>query len=155
MSFSEEHLDPRGGGGVSKASRVLGFLRENVGSAFFSRDVVDALSEFGVRTRDIMANVRRFERQGLVYVRGYKTDEVETPFRRGYLLTWLDQDVSRGQAIGEAIGRTERALEGHASSSPLMERVHGIRDFILEHSHLRKLVGSTYIEFNSFLPCIE
>jgi hypothetical protein len=104
VSFSEEHLDPRGGGGVSKASRVLGFLKENSGSAFFSRDVVDALSEFGVRTRDIMANVRRFEKQGLIYVRGYKTDEAETPFKKGYLLTWLNQDVPRGQAIGEAIG---------------------------------------------------
>ena len=130
---------------MSKASRVLGFLRENSDGAFFSRDVSDALSDFGVKSRDVMANIRRYERQGLVYVRGYKTDENETPFKRGYLLTWLDQGVPRGQAIGEAIGRTDAALEGRASSSPLMERVHRIRDFVLEHSHLRKLVSSTYL----------
>ena len=145
VGFSEEYLDPRGGGVISKAKRVLGFLKENSDLAFFSRDVVDALADFGVKSRDVMANVRRFERQGLVYVRGYKTDETETPFKRGFLLTWLDQGVPRSQAIAEAIGRTDLALEGRASSSPLMERVHRIRDFILEHSHLRKLVSSTYL----------
>jgi len=144
VGFSEEYLDPRGGG-VSKAQRVLGFLRENRDGAFFSKDVVEALAEHGVKTRDVMANVRRYERRGLVYVRGYKTDETETPFKRGYLLTWLDPDVPRRQAIAEAIGRTDAALEGRASSSPLMERVHRIRDIILEHSQLRKLVGPTYI----------
>jgi len=131
VGFSEEYLDPRGGGVISKAKRVLGFLKENSDLAFFSRDVVDALADFGVKSRDVMANVRRFERQGLVYVRGYKTDETETPFKRGFLLTWLDQGVPRSQAIAEAIGRTDVALEGRASNSPLMERVHRIRDIIL------------------------
>jgi len=145
VGFSEEYLDPRGGGGVSKASRVLGFLRDNADGAFFSRDVADALAEFSVKPGDVMANVRRYERQGLVYVRGYKTDETETPFKRGYLLTWLDPESPRRQAIAEAIGRTDAVLEGRASSSPLMERVHRIRDIILEHSQLRKLVSSTYI----------
>jgi hypothetical protein len=112
VGFSEEYLDPRGGGSVSKAKRVLDFLRDNAERAFFSRDVADALAEFGVKPRDIMANVRRYERQGLVYVRGYKTDETETPFKRGYLLTWLDSDTPRRQAIAEAIGRTDAALEG-------------------------------------------
>jgi hypothetical protein len=42
VGFSEEYLDPRGGGGLSKAKRVLGFLEENADSAFFSRYVVDA-----------------------------------------------------------------------------------------------------------------
>jgi hypothetical protein len=145
VGFSEEYLDPRGGGGISKAQRVLGFLKENRDRAFFSKDIVEALAEHGVKTRDVMANVRRYERRGLVYVRGYKTDETETPFKRGYLLTWLDPDKPRRQAIAEAIGRTDAALEGRASSSPLMESVHRIRDIILEHSQLRKLVGPTYI----------
>jgi hypothetical protein len=146
VGFSEEYLDPRGGGGVSKARRVLDFLRENGDKAFFSRDVADALAGFGVKTRDIMSNVRRYERQGLVYVRGYKTDETETPFKRGYLLTWLDQRVLRSQAIAEVVKRTDAALEGRASSSSLMERVHRIRDMIIEHSQLRKLVSSTYMD---------
>jgi len=145
VGYADEHLDPRGGGGVSKARRVLGFLREHVEEAFFSTDVVEGLKEYGVRNHDVMANVRRFERRGLVYVRGYKTDERQTPFREGYLLTWLDPEKPRELAIEEAIERTERALEGRASSSPLMERVHRIRDMVLEHSKLRKLVGATYI----------
>ena len=86
VGFSEEYLDPRGSGGrVSKARRVLDFLRENGDGAFFSVDVAEALVKHGVETRDIMSNVRRYEKRGLVYVRGYKTDEAETPFRRGYL----------------------------------------------------------------------
>jgi len=146
VSFSEEHLDPRGGGGVSKARRILEFLREHQDQAFFSKDIAEALREYGVKPRDIMSNVRRFERQGLVYVRGYKTDERQTPFKRGYLITWLDQDKPREQAIEEAIERTERALEGEVSSSPLMERVHRVRDIIIEHSKLRKLVSHSYLE---------
>jgi hypothetical protein len=146
VGFSEEYLDPRSGGGTSKAQRILGFLRENRDRTFFSRDVVDALAEHGVKSRDIVSNVRRFERQGLVYIRDYKTDEAESPFKRGYLLTWFDRDLPRKQTIAEAIGRTDLALEGRASSSPLMERVHRIRDIILEHSHLRKLVGAMYIK---------
>jgi len=146
VGYSEESLDPRGGGGVSKAQRVLGFLRENGDRAFFSRDVVEALEGFGVRPHDVMANVRRYERRGLIYVRGYKTDEGQTPFKRGFLMTWLDQDLPREEALGEAIGRTDRALDGEAASSPVMERVHRIRDIILEHSRLRRLVGHVYIE---------
>ena len=145
MAYSKEHLDPRGGGSVSKARRVLDFLRENGDRAFFSVDIVEALAEHGVLARDVMANVRRFEKRGLVYVRGYKTDEVESPFRRGYLLTWLDGGLPREEAIAGAIRRTDAALAGLASSSPLMERVHRIRDVVLEHSQLRKLVGPTYL----------
>ena len=146
VGFSEEHLDPRGGGSISKDKRVLDFLRENGGRAFFSKDVAEALAGHGVEPRDVMANVRRFERQGLVYVRGYKTDEAETPFRRGYLLTWLDQGLPRKQAISEVVERTDFALDGVASSSPQMERMHRIRDIVLEHTELRKLVGVKYLE---------
>jgi len=31
VGFSEEYLDPRGGGKISKARRILGFLKENAG----------------------------------------------------------------------------------------------------------------------------
>jgi len=37
-----------------------------------------------------MSNVRRFENKGLVYVRGYITDEGQTPFREGYLINYLN-----------------------------------------------------------------
>ena len=146
VGFSREHLDPRGGGGVSKARRILDFLREKGDRAFFSRDLVDALGEFGVKARDVMSNVRRFEREGLVYVRGYKTDDIQTPFRRGYLLTWVDNDKPRETAIEEAVDRTDKALGGQISSSPMMERVHRILDMVIEHSKMRKLVSHSYIE---------
>jgi len=146
VGYARGHLDPRGGGGVSKAQRILSFLREHGDEAFFSQDIVEALKEYGVKPRDVMANVRRFEKKRLVYVRGYKTDERQTPFKRGYLITWLDPLKPREEAIEEAITRTERALEGQASGSPIMERVHRIRDIILEHSKLRKLVSHTYLE---------
>ena len=94
VEYAEEHLDPRGGGSISKAHRILDFLKENREEAFFSRDVVETLKEYGLKARDIMSNVRRFERQGFVYVRGYKTDERQTPFKRGYILTWLDASPS-------------------------------------------------------------
>jgi len=145
VAFSEEYLDPRGGGGVSKAQRIMGFLEENGDRAFFSTEVVEALKGHGVRVEDIMANVRRYERKGVVYVRGYKSEERETPFREGYLLTWLDQNKPRVEALAEAVARTDEALEGMASSSPIMERVHRIRDIIVELTLLRKLVGTVYL----------
>ncbi|HUS78176.1 MAG TPA: hypothetical protein VM050_05895, partial [Patescibacteria group bacterium] len=110
VCFSVDHLDPRGGGSFSKARRILGFLEENGDEAFFSTDVVKALSEYGVRVQDVMPNVRRFERQGLVYVRGYKTDDRQTPFKEGYLLTWIDREMHREDAIAEAVKRTDAAL---------------------------------------------
>lgn len=87
--------------------------------------------------------MRRFEREGLVYARGYKMDEHQTPFKEGYLITWTDPKKPREQAIEEAIQRTEKALAEQVSASLLMERVHQIRD-IIEHSKLKKLVGFTY-----------
>jgi len=146
VCFSVDYLDPRGGGKFSKARRILGFLEENGDGAFFSTDVVEALSEQGVTVQDIMPNVRRFEKQGLIYVRGYKSDDRQTPFKEGYLLTWIDQNLPREDAIAEAVKRTDAALAGRASSSPTMERVHRIRDVVLEHTELRKLVAASYIE---------
>jgi len=145
VGFSEEYLDPRGGGSVSKAKRVLGFLAEHRDGAFFSREVVEALREHRVKPGDVMSNIRRFERKGLVYVRGYKSDGGQTPFKEGYLLTWLDPEMPREEAILDAVRRTDRALEGRASSSPVMERIHRIRDMVLEHSELRKLVSPRYM----------
>jgi len=146
VGFSEEYLDPRGGAGVSKAQRILEYLKENRGEAFFSVEVVEALAEHGVNPGDIMSNVRRYERRGLVYVRGYKGEERETPFREGFLLTWLDPDAPREEAIAGAVARTDAALAGRASSSPTMERIHRFRDIVLEHSALRKLVGAKFVE---------
>ena len=54
VGYSEEYLDPRGGGKLSKAKRVLNFLEDNPGRAFFSNEIVEALDEHGVRSRDII-----------------------------------------------------------------------------------------------------
>jgi len=143
--YAKEYLDVRGGGKHSKAKTVLEFFKKHRNRAWFSKEVAEALRDKGVKPSDIMSNVRRFEREGLVYVRGYKMDERQTPFKEGYLITWIDSDKPREQAIEEVIQRTEKALEDRMSSSPLVERVHQIRDIVIEHSKLKKLVGFTYI----------
>lgn len=43
VEYDEKFLDPRGGGSLSKAERVIDFLRENVDKAWFSREVVEGI----------------------------------------------------------------------------------------------------------------
>jgi len=146
VSYSEEHLDVRGGGRKSKAQMVLDFLRRNKDRAWFSTEISEELKENGVRIGDIMPNVRRFERKGLVYVRGYKLEDRQTPFKEGYLLTWLDVGKSREEVIGEAIRRTNKVLKDRSSTNPVIERVQRTRDVVIEHSKLRRIVGLPYIK---------
>jgi len=145
VKYSKDFLDVRGGGKLSKAQRVLDFLRSHRDKAFFSTEIAEALKEHGVKVRDVMSNVRRFEQKGVVYARGYKTDERQTPFKEGYLITWLDSSKPRETAIEEAIQKTDEALDGKVAASSFMERVHRVRDMIIEHSKLRRLVGFSYI----------
>lgn len=153
VKFSREFLDVHGGGARSKAKAILDFLRTKSDRAWFSKEIAEALKHEDVRICDVMANVRRFEERGLVYVRGYKLEERQTPFKEGYLLTWIDQEKSREEAIGEAIQKTDKALENKRSESPFVDRVHRIRDVIIEHSKLRGLVGFPYI--HEKLGCSE
>jgi len=146
VGYDKKYLDDRGGGEVSKAQRILGLLQENKDKAFYSKDVAETLKEYGIKARDIMSNVRRFEKKGLIYVRGYKTDSRQTPFKKGYLITWIDQEKPRREAIKEAIDRTDAVLKGRLAGSPLMERVHRIRDLVIEHTQLRKLASFSYLE---------
>jgi DNA-binding MarR family transcriptional regulator len=62
-------------------------LHDNIGRAYFSSELVGLLH---VKPSDVMSLSRRLERQGLVLVRGYREADRETPFKRGYLLTWID-----------------------------------------------------------------
>jgi hypothetical protein len=153
VGFSEEYLDARGGGGESKAKLILNFIRSNRHRAWFSKEIAEALKDKGVKQRDVMSNVRRYERAGLVYVRGYRTEERETPFKEGYLVTWIDQTKPREQALSEAIERTNSALEKNRVSSPFVQRVQMVRDIIVESSKLGELVGITYIQ--NKLGCSE
>jgi hypothetical protein len=153
VKYDEAYLDVRGGGKLSKAQMVLSFLEKHRDRAYFSTEIVEALKDKGVLNRDIMANVRRFEKRGLVYVRGYKMDDRQTPFKNGYLITWLDPEKPRKEAIEEAIQKTDRALADSASATSIIERIHSVRDIILEHSTLKRLVGFPYIK--NKLGCTE
>jgi hypothetical protein len=129
----------------SKARMVFEYLKEHPDTAFFSKDVVDALTDSGVRISDVMSNTRRYERQGLVYVRGYRTHDRQTPFKEGYLLTWIDSNLPREDAIAGAVKRTDTALEGRAATSPTIERVYRIRDMILAATKTRDIVAQSYV----------
>ena len=141
VAYAKEYLDPRGGGSKSKASRIRDFIKKNNGKAFFSIEIAEALKEHGVKVGDIMSTVRRMERDRTVYVRGYRYHDRETPFREGYLITLIDQGKSREQALEEAIERTNTALESRASTNPLIQRVHMIRDIVFEASKLRDIIA--------------
>ncbi|MFC1803989.1 hypothetical protein ACFL0D_08515 [Thermoproteota archaeon] len=143
INYSDDHIDPRSARKESKAQRVLKFLREKSDSAYFSKDIFEALEHTGVKVTDIMPTVRRYG--NLVYVRGYRSDDRQTPFKEGYLLTWLDQTKPREQAIQDAIERTDRALQDRSSTNPVIERVHGIRDRVIGSSKLRELIGVTFL----------
>jgi len=146
VQYAKKHLDERGRRYGSKAKKILDFLRENKNRAWFSNEVAKTLKGKRVKPSDVMTNVRRFEDKGLVYVRGYRTDYGETPFRDGYLLTWIDQSKPREQALEEAIQRTELALKENESVSPIVHRVRVIRDILFESTKLRELVSFEYIK---------
>lgn len=147
VAYSKEHMDKRAAtGGRSKAKMVLDFIKENRDKAFYSKELVEALKNNGVKPSDIMSNVRRFEKKGMIYVRGYRMHDKQTPFKDGYLLTWLDSGKPREQAIEDAIQRTNLVLDSKASTSPVIERIHLIRDQILEATKLRDLVCFEFIQ---------
>jgi hypothetical protein len=144
VKYKEEYLDSRGSGG-SKASLIRNFLKENADKAFYSKEVAEFLKEKGIHQRDIMTTVRRAEKKGLVYVRGYRTHDKQTPFKEGYLITWIDSKKPREEALEEAVLRTSKALASNFSTSPIIERVHLIQDMIIESTKLRDLVGFEFL----------
>lgn len=129
----------------SKSDLILRFLSSNAQRAFFTTEIVKALSEMSVKPCDIMSNVRRWEKKGLVFVRGYRLDDKQTPFKEGYLVTYIDSSKPREEAIKEAVEKTEKALVEKESTNPTIQRVHRIRDLILESSRLREIVSFAYI----------
>jgi hypothetical protein len=133
------------GSSRSKARMVLEYLKENSEKAFFSKEIADTLKESGVRISDVMSNARRYERQGRVYVRGYRAHDRQTPFKEGYLLTWIDPNLPREDAITQAVQRTDRALEGRAATSPTIERVYRIRDMIFAATKTRDILAQSYL----------
>jgi hypothetical protein len=150
VAYSEKYLDKRGGGGLngeSKSKLIREFIEKNSDRAFFSKELTNALKHKGIKPSDIMTTVRRLEKKGLVYVRGYRLHDGQTPFGDGYLLTWLDNDTSREDAIEQAIKRTGAVLRNTASASthPIIERIHLTRDTIIEATKLRDLASFEYL----------
>lgn len=117
----------------SKAKKILRFLRENEDRAFYSTEIVEALK---IKSCDVMPNVRRFEKKGLVFVRGYQTHGRRSPFRRGYVITCIDGEMQREEAVKEAFERTNRILVEETSSNTVLERVRMIRDQLVVASDL-------------------
>jgi DNA-binding MarR family transcriptional regulator len=153
VSYSKEYLDARGRGGRSKAQAIWDFIEKNRDKAWFSKEIAEALKDHGVEIADVMSNVRRFERKGLVYVRGYRSEDRQTPFKEGFLITFIDPEKQREKALEEAIERTNRALEDRSSTNPVIQRVHIIRDLVIEASKLKELLAFDFIQ--NKLKCPE
>lgn len=150
VKYVDKHI---GNSEVSKAALIRDFLRENSDRAFYSTEVAKALKGKGVRQSDVMATLRRAKDKGLVYVRGYRTHDGETPFKEGYIVTWIDSEKPREQALGEAVERTNVELADKASTSPIIQRVHTIRDMVIGSTKLRDLTSFEFIQ--NKLDCTE
>ena len=87
VPFSEDVLSGKFPKGKSKARMIVDYLEEHQSKAFYSLDVWEALESEGVTKPDIMSTVRRYEKKGNVFVRGYRSDRNQTPFARGFILT--------------------------------------------------------------------
>jgi hypothetical protein len=138
-------LSDQRGAGINKAEVIRRFLKRYADQAFYSVELYAALSNQGVTQQDIMATVRRAERKRLVYVRGYRTHDRQTPFKEGFLITWIDAVKPRKQALEEAVERTNRALDHAVSMSPIVQRVHTLRDVVIESTKLRDLTSFEFI----------
>ncbi len=141
VAFSESPVEPGGVPRHSKAKTILEFLSPNRDRAFFSTEIASSLKVRGVKPVDVMANIRRYERKGLVYVRGCGGHDYRSPFREGYLITGIDREKNRDQALSEAVDRTNDALSHRETTNPVIETVHRVRDIILEATKLRDLVS--------------
>ena len=64
--------DGRDKGVESKAEKILMFLKKHGHRAFYSTEIV---KELKIKPTDVMPNVRRFEKKGLVFVRGYQSHD--------------------------------------------------------------------------------
>jgi DNA-binding MarR family transcriptional regulator len=73
-----EYEESKNGSAGSKAKLILEFIKSHGDQAYFSKEIVEALKESGIRATDVKSNVRRFERRGLIFVRGYRVNERQT-----------------------------------------------------------------------------
>jgi len=80
---------------TNKSQLILNFLRENLDRAFYTSEIAKQLRDQGIVIRDVATDLRRYERRGQVFFRGYRTAEHETPFAAGFIVTYLDPSKSR------------------------------------------------------------
>jgi hypothetical protein len=130
----------------NKSQLIVKYLKENSDRAFYTTEIAKLLKGQGVTIRDVAANLRRFERKGYIFFRGYRSAEHETPFAAGYIVTYLDPSKSRSQAISEALQRTDTLLEGGSHVNPLAERIHVVRDEILKAKELKEIVSLSFLK---------
>jgi len=147
VRFSEKMKDGRDSGIKSKAKMILEFLEKNENKAFYSVDIVKAVD---INSCDVMSNMRRYEKKGLVFVRGYNSHNRRSPFQRGYILTWIDQDKPRDEAVMEALERANRILTTEATSNVVYERARMIREQLIT---LNELVSREYLR--NVLKCTK
>src|SRR5690606_6548154 len=150
VQFSPEYSDKRGNrGSKSKAQLILNFLKQHSDKAFYSTEIFSALKDKGVTMPDIMTTARRYERKGLLYVRGYQTHDSQSPFQEGYLITWIEQQNNDGSdlaALKQAVIRTNEALKDNASTNPLVQRVLAIRNLVVSETQLDRITSVNQIK---------
>lgn len=106
VGFDEKYLGGNSPKGESKARRIIRYIMENGGKALYSTDIFNALKEFGVKKPNIMSVVRRYDKRGVVFIRGFRTEKSQTAFTSGFLITRIDPELPRAKAIEEAFQRT-------------------------------------------------
>ena len=136
VKYDDRLKDGRNKGCESKARKVFSYLKEHPNQAFYSKDIVEALK---VKVPDVMANVRRFESKGLVYVRGYHSHDRRSPFSRGYILTYVNQEMPRDNSIKEAFDRTSKIITENPTSNTIHQRISRIRDQLLTSNEILSL----------------
>jgi hypothetical protein len=99
VGYEDRMKDDRNRDVESKTIKIVNFLKKNMGEAFYSLDVVKALE---IKSCYVMPNVRRYEKKGSLFVRGYQSHDQRSPFKKGYIMTLVDQSLPRNQAVKEA-----------------------------------------------------
>jgi hypothetical protein len=130
----------------NKSQLIMQFLRDNPDRAFYTSQIVERIKDKGVRISDIACNLRRYEKKGLVYFRGYRSAEHETPFEAGYIVTYIDPNKDRSIAVSEATQRTQLLIEGGSHSNPLADRIRMIRDELLKARELKEIVSPNFLQ---------
>ncbi|MCD6484903.1 MAG: hypothetical protein J7L47_07335 [Candidatus Odinarchaeota archaeon] len=139
VEYTNARKDPRGRKN-SVAKRILEFLQKNKDNAFFSNEIATALQ---IPTSYVMCNIRRLEKKGFVYVRGYRNGDTETPFQNGYLITYVSPDMPREAALSDAIKRTDKRLD--EADTNILRYIRRVRDIIFADSSNGRLTSLAFL----------